>query len=439
MLLALTLIAFILLNILSVLAGKRFPLVLDMTEEKLYELSGETEQIVGELPDETTLYIFSSEAAYPLMLRETIRRYAKLTQKLHVLYVDPLENPVLMSHYQQMGHTLNPYDILVEGAKRIKVVPYQNLILYEEGRVSGIDLEQQLTSSILYVNSLSAPRAVFTTGHNERPSNSLKKLFSDNNFTMETKAVLPDELLTPEVIIIAAPTADFSSEQVTVLKKNLADGSKLMVFLEPGEDKMPNLDSFLKEYGLASRRDILFEQKAFAAGLPQYIIPMYATHPVNAYFANNPIFSVVPSASSLQLVSDALHSTQALLTTTNDAYAKPGGSYTNTKIEAGDEKGKFTVAALADDKVFLMGSRMVYSDDLMAATSYANRMFLTRVLGALWQEDIAVSIPPKSLSGAPLPLAGKQAETIGLVLSVILPLLVLAAGTFVTLRRRKRL
>lgn len=82
---------------------------------------------------------------------------------------------------------------------------------------------------------------------------------------------------------------------------------------------------------------------------------------------------------------------------------------------------------------------MVYADDLMGASSYANRLFLVGVLGALWQEDIGVSIPPKTLESAPLPLAGNQAETIGLILSVILPVMVLAAGAYVTLRRRKSL
>ncbi|NLA53051.1 MAG: hypothetical protein GX858_01645, partial [Clostridiales bacterium] len=105
LLLALTLTAFTLLNVFSLLAGQRFALVLDMTEEKLYELSGQTEQVLSEMPEDTTLKIFSREEAYPQMLRDTIRRYAILTAKLHVLYVDPLENPVLMSHYQQMGHS----------------------------------------------------------------------------------------------------------------------------------------------------------------------------------------------------------------------------------------------------------------------------------------------------------------------------------------------
>lgn len=438
-LLVLTLTAFILLNVLSNLAGRRFDLVLDLTEERLYALSQQTREVLENLPEETTLYIFSGENEYPLMLRETLRRVALLADNLQITYADPLENPLLMTHYQQMGHTLNPYDILVEGAKRIRVIPYQNLILYENGLVSGIDLEQQLASALIYVNSLSAPRAVFTAGHQERPSNALKKLFSDNNFTVETKAVLSGEMMQPEIIIMAAPAIDFSSEQVAVLKESLAQGSKLMVFLEPGEAGLPNLDAFLKEYGLTARRSVLFEQRAFAAGLPQYIIPMYAAHPINEYFKDNPIYVVAPSSGALQLDDDSPVKAQALLTTTDDAYAKSNANYTLTKKEDGDETGRFTVAALSDDKVFLMGSRMVYSDDLMSASTYANRMFLTRVVGFIWQEETAVNIPPKSLSGAPLPLAGKQAEMIGLVLSAVFPLTVLAAGAFVTLRRRKKL
>lgn len=439
LLLALTLFAFVLVNILAGLVRIRYDTALDLTEEKLYALSGETQQILSTLGEETNVFVFASESEYPVMLREMMRRYAKLTDKLHVSYVDPIENPVLMSHYQQMGHALNAYDILVEGANRIRVVPYQSLIIYKDSQVSGIDLEQQLSGALLYTNSIYAARAVFTLGHNERPSAALKKLFSDNNFVVETKAVLRDEMLVPEVIIVAAPTVDFSPEHIETLKECVEGGSSIMVFLEPGEGAMPHLDTFLAEYGLKTERDVLFEEKAFAAGLPQYIIPMYSSHLINAYFVDNPVFVVSPSSSALQIKSDLFHTVDELLTTTPDAYSKSSRSFISATREEGDKTGRFTVAALSDGKIFLMGSRMVYSDDLMGATSYANRMFLTRVLNALWQQGATVSIPAKTLSAAPLPLQGDQAETIGVLLAVVLPLMVLALGAYVNIRRRKNL
>ena len=83
--------------------------------------------------------------------------------------------------------------------------------------------------------------------------------------------------------------------------------------------------------------------------------------------------------------------------TTSAAYAKNDLHYTSSEQTAQDAAGQFAVAAIAEDSVFVCGSRMIYADDLMATSSDANRMFLTRVVGALYSENVAVSIPAKTL------------------------------------------
>ena len=80
---------------------------------------------------------------------------------------------------------------------------------------------------------------------------------------------------------------------------------------------------------------------------------------------------------------------------------------------------------------------MVYADDLMNADSYANRMFFTQVLGALWQESVALNLPPVRLQNAVLPITGYQANLLAIVFTGVLPLLALAAGFAVKLRRRR--
>ena len=160
---------------------------------------------------------------------------------------------------------------------------------------------------------------------------------------------------------------------------------------------------------------MLFEPQAYAGAAAHNIIPMYAGHEINAYFAENPIYVVSPSTSSLTLegVGPAKGRAQALLATTSAAYAKDSLHYTSSEQTEQDAAGQFTVAAIAEGSVFVCGSRMIYADDLMATSSYANRMFLTRVVNALYSESVAVSIPAKTLDSALLAVSAGQARALG--------------------------
>lgn len=434
--------AFVLVNLCTMLTSERMDLSLDMTTSGLYALSEDTKALVSGLEETTSLYVFSSENEYPSMYREILRRYAQAGTKLSITYVDPVENPVLVSHFNQRGVMPSSFDILVEGAKRLKLISYANTYVTDANhQVTAIDLEQQLTAALAFVNSEYTPRAVFTTGHNERPTAALTKLFTDNNFTVETKAVAQDTADAPEIIIIAAPSADFTAQDITKLRAWLNHGSKLMIFLEPGDTAMPNLSAFLAEYGMRFDGNVLFEPQAYAGAAAHNIIPMYASHEINAYFANNPLYVVSPSTSSLTLegVGTANGRAQALLATTSSAYAKNSLHYTSSEQTDQDAAGQFTVAAIAEGSVFVCGSRMIYADDLMATSSYANKMFLTRVVGALYSENVTVSIPAKTLDSALLAISAGEARGLGILLTAVLPAAALLCGVTIIIRRRRTL
>ncbi|NLV58527.1 MAG: GldG family protein [Clostridiales bacterium] len=437
LILVLSLCVFALLNLCAQAIDRRYHPALDLTEGKLYALSDETRRVVADLTDETTVYVFSPQEEYPAMLREMLRRYEQLSPNIRVAYVDPAANPVLLTHYQQMGAELSAADILVEGQRRIKAIAYGDLILYDGNTPKGIDLEQKLASAHVYVNSAYTPRVVFTTGHGERPTRALQTLFTDHNYTLETKAIAVEDAAQPEIMVVAAPTYDFTVEDLALLDAYVAAGGKLMVFVEPSSAEMPNLSGFLQQWGMAVQHNVVFEPKAFAAGSQHNIIPMYTSSAVNAYFADHPVYVAMPSASSITVEGLAAHRVEPLLRTTSDAYAKTDLAYTSTQQAEGDAPGPFVVAALAGESVFLAGSRMIYADDLMSVESYGNRMFLAQVLSALWQETVTLAIPAKSLENAPLPITGEQAQTLAIVLAVVLPLMALALGTAVRLRRRR--
>ena len=136
---------------------------------------------------------------------------------------------------------------------------------------------------------------------------------------------------------------------------------------------------------------------------------------------------------------------EAVLYSTNDAYRKQSVQYATAQREDGDETGRAVLAALcsrtlSDGRqatVFAAGSRMLYADDLMGATTYANSLFLFQVIGYLCGDRATLSIPPKTMSVSPLPITHAQATAWGAMLIIAVPLAVLAAGLRTTCRRRR--
>ena len=170
LLLALALCAYVLTNLCVRLADDRFGLSLDMTQERLYELSELTGEACAWLSEPVCVYVVSAQSDYPAMLREMLSRYTRLSPLISVEYVDPYANPVFLEHYAQMGLQLEEGDLLVEGAVRSKTVSYGQLLLTDaQGEITGIDLEQQLTSALLYVNNDAMPQAAFITGLTSGP------------------------------------------------------------------------------------------------------------------------------------------------------------------------------------------------------------------------------------------------------------------------------
>lgn len=444
--LCLVLLLFVLVNACAALLAQKFDITADMTEEKLYRFSDVTTQIAQSITQETNIYVISAQADYPSMLNEVLSRYAKLSPQINVAYIDPYENPMFLDHYKQMGFTLAQMDLLVEGAQRAKQIAYEDILTYSDGEVTGINIEQQVSGALLYVGSTTNPQAVFTTGHNERGSASLEKLFADNNFVTEQTPLTGEGDIAADVVVISSPTKDFEAAQTAKLERYLEQGGSLMVFLEPGVNTFTNLSALLEKWNLGVTNNVIFEDKAYVLNNPLNLIPMYTNHPINSYFADNQYYVVMPSARGVEVLDTALSSldTKPVLISTTDAYAKAELQYNSTKRAPGDEAGPFVLAAASQSKVagggkvFLAGSRSVYADDIMGAQSYANTAFLAQTLNYLWDGGVSISIPAKTIVSPPLAVNFSQSVLIAIVLVIILPLCVAVVGIGVY-RKRKHL
>jgi gliding motility-associatede transport system auxiliary component len=445
----LCIIAFILINIFGHKAVERYNLKLDLTENALYEFSDISSDAALSLNTEVKITVFNREEDYVVMLREVLQRYSSLSSQISLEFIDPYENPVLIDSLAARGIQIHENDILMEGTAREKVFSIEDMYTLNAGRtdITGLNAEQQLTSALYFINDSSVPVAAFSDGHNERPSNALTALFSSNNYDVirgNLSSVLRDS---PDLLIIAAPSRDFLTEDMILLESYMEQGGNTLIFIEPSSVSFPNLEGFLEEWGIIVGEELIFEDQAYTAGNPVNIVPMYAPHMINRYFMETRVFLTMPSSRSLYESprSGTAYSIKPVLGSTPGSYGKSGYQFSNLDREAMDVEGPFNLVMSSEktlddntvSRLIAVGSMKIYGDDLMGFSSYGNSEFLVQTINWIADEESSIHIPAKKIKADPLNLQSGQILTLAFIICGLIPLAFLAAGILMFIRRKR--
>ncbi|MDC7232975.1 MAG: GldG family protein [Spirochaetales bacterium] len=442
-------ISFLLLNTAGHKAVERFSLKLDLTENALYEFSDLTVQTARSLSTDVQIKVFSREEDYVVMLREVLKRFSALSPRINVEFIDPLQNPVLVDAYAARGLQIHENDILLEGPVREKVYSIEDLYTLNGSRtqITGLNAEQQLTSALYYINDSHVPVAAFTDGHNERPGESLMSLFTANNYELARGNLSSLIQRNPGILVIAAPSRDFTDEEIPLLHRYMDQGGKALVFLEPSSVPFPRLEGFLAQWGIRAGEELVLEEQAYTAGNPVNIVPMYGPHEINRYFMETRIFLTMPSARSLYEFPDAgtAYKIRTVLASTPGSYGKQGYGFSSPDREAGDPQGPFNLVMSSEksldngsvSRLVAAGSMKMYGDDLMGFSSYGNSEFLVQTINWLSDEQSLVHIPPKKIKSDPLNLQSGQILSLGILVCALIPVLFLTAGILMLVRRKR--
>ena len=458
----------VVVNAVAMLAVGRFSLKLDLTDSKLYQLSPVSYRMAKELTAPVRITVFSAEQDFPAMLREILVGYEKLDKRISVGYTDPFENPKLVDSFLQRGTRIQQSDIVVESGGKFSRYTVEDLYLFDNAKtkVTGVRAEQQLTGAILQLGSKRQPVVRFTDGHNENPSKALMELFSKNNYQTRRIALAISPLDSgTDLVVLASPTRDFAVQEIAALEEYLNQGGSLMVFLAPSVTSMPLLEALLGRWGIAYGTGVVFEPQAHISDNLVNIVPRYGQHEINVYFGDKRYFLLMPSARVMTPTEKPSYDLDVMtvLLSTPDAYAKGENNPSSPERSPKDPQGPFSLAlttskpitdkalpsvkapsvgtsaigAKKQARLFAAGSAMIYADDILALSTFANADFLTQTINWLNPEQNAVSIPAKTIAPNPLTILPGEATAMGIILIGIVPLLILAAGVFVAIRRRR--
>ena len=308
--------------------------------------------------------------------------------------------------------------------------------------------ENAITSGIAKVTRETSYQLYELTGHGEAA------LSSDFTDTLNNAGVTTAELnLTTAgsipadaaAVLINAPGADLTDAETTILTDYVANGGKLFVATDFTTDT-PNLDTLLAACGMARQPGLLIETDTdhYPYGYPQtYLLPTLASNEITAGVSQN-MMVYTPIAQGITTDEDSEFSFTDLLTTGDTAYSMENYATAETAQKADtDPEGTFAVAVAAENVT--TGARVVWVNcpnlllsNINQAVSGGNAQFLGSVVNWMNGEQTTAVISAKSMSAASLSVPTSAALPLGVLFTLVLPIICLIAGAVVCVVRRRR-
>ena len=219
-----------------------------------------------------------------------------------------------------------------------------------------------------------------------------------------------------------------------------------MVLAGPTEDgTLENLYSILSDYGVEVQEGIVVEEdrEHYAFQAPYVLLPDMASDEITDPLLEENYYAILPIAQGMTVNSTEKGTVTELLTTSDTAFSKVDGySLTTYEKEDGDIDGPFTVGLSIEGsnegQIVWFSSSQFLEDMYNSYSSGANLDLAMNALSSLVGENDAVSIRSKSLNYNYLTISDSVSTVLKQLMIGVFPLVYLAIGGVVILRRRKR-
>lgn len=429
----------------------------DVTDNKLYEITDITKNMVGALEEDVTVFVLANKDDYDTTVLQTLSRYETLSKHLKFEYIDPKVNPEFAKKYDV--DAAKEGSLIVVSDKRHKYIGYDELYESEfdystySNNTTGYDCEGQLTSAIDFCISDEMPKLYIVKGHNEAElSDSFRSMLSKSNYDMTELNLLKEDAVPEDAaaIIIDAPVADFSKEDAAKVKAYIDKGGKALIISSYSPQKLKNFDSIMEAYGVSLVPGVIVEQNTdnyYQA--PYFLLPQIKNDPVTAELLRRDRLVLMPYAQGAK-VKEVLPegvSVSEILVTSGEAFARVDfENNTDFKKSASDEMGPFSVGLSVQKqcgdetaKILYFTSEAIIADNVDSMTAGSNTLMVSAGVAQMAAgKESSVSIPVKSFDRENITVNRTTAVILALLLAGVVPLIVFISGLVVWISRRKR-
>ena len=458
---ALLIIVVIAANMLLSTLSDRYSWALDFTSTGMYDISDATKQVVNSLDPSLNIEItvFYKESAYPYYLSEPIKRFANLSDNISVTYVDPEKNPGQLTAFGDEYNIQSGASVL-KGGDRVRVFNVDDYL--ESDTETGsmhIYVEERLAAGVLFVTKDEIPVVYFLNGHGEEGYDSLMNMIANNGAEVEEINLMTDTSgfdPASKLMVICNPKRDYSDSEIRLIDDFLNNenvlGRNLMYFSSTDAVSVPNLEKYLREWGIEFANDMVLDSEYCVGTTPYMVIPQFSTEEImNTGTVPSTVTSpIMPNSRSVNLLfaENTMYKTQSLISTFEESsYSKDKSVVSSTwDRQDADKSGPFSLAALSmkykylnnvQVQSYVMASGSVDMLDGNILTYSGNGEYIMQLYKLMVNEqDDTILAAQKSTSSTVVTLSKNQTLTMTLIVLVVLPLICLIVGLAVYIRRR---
>jgi ABC-type uncharacterized transport system involved in gliding motility auxiliary subunit len=418
----------------------------DLTRSGLYTLSPKSALVTKKLDSDlrVTGFYRPSQADSKRQMQDLLSLYQQQSRYVKVQFLDPDQNA---TEALRLGVTIAG-SIVMQYKERSPVV----LTL-------DAQTESDVTGAMLRLESNRSPILCWATGDGERD---LKDTDQTNGYSsaaalLKTSNYQTKDLLLSQqtqissdcdVVAVVGVRRPLSEVSVKALQDYVSGGGKLLFALDPWASDpgiLSTANAVLQPFGVGFSGGLVLEGDAAhqaASGPSTPVAFDFGASPISKNLQRKYVFFVQPTS----ITGDASNgfSSVDVVTTTNQAYqiAQPRNSAART---ANDKGGPFvlmrtlqqTKGSGAKGRVVLVGTSAIAENQALPPNaSGANPDLFLGTLDWLSQQEDLIGVSPKPAAAQPLALTASQERLNYLLTLVLLPLLIIAAGAAVFVRRR---
>jgi ABC-type uncharacterized transport system involved in gliding motility auxiliary subunit len=436
----------IIVLVLSHTHNKRY----DLTEEKKFTLSDQTVKLLSNLDQEVTALVFHVDTGnYLTQANNLLDQYRYQSKKFRIQPINTNKEPVEARKY----NLTSPNSLVLKTEDKQEVV----------SRI----VEEDVTNALIKILSEGRKTVYFTEGHGERnigrneedqfaiAAEALRKSSYDIKTINLMKEAIPPDC---DLLIIAGPKTDLINQELQQVKTYLDAGGSVFVMLETIEE-YSNLNSFLMDKGLKIDNDIIIDPMSNQL-LGSYFMPVgvYGKHKIVENFNIITFFLLTRSLMILDENPGNIN-WSSIVNSSPSSLSKPGESLKSgtVKIEQGDKRGPFTIAAAAswalgnqpasdgeetqkkqnkqDEARLVVAGNTNFASNQFFNVQGNGDLFLNSV-SWLTEKESLISIRPKEATMSSVFLTAQDKQAIMLVSLGLLPITVILAGIVAYINRK---
>jgi ABC-type uncharacterized transport system involved in gliding motility auxiliary subunit len=444
--------------------ANRYDKSYDATANKQFSLSDQTVKAVKNLQKDVAVTYFGETSNFP-QARDLLGRYASLSPKLKVDYVDPVKKPQLAraAGVRQEGTIVVNTGARQEDAKALT--------------------EEDVTGALIRSLKGGERTVCFLSGSGEHSLDDnagggfsmLKDALEHNNYkarpvnlaqpgappasgtgtvigqVQQANVEIPKDC---SVLVSGGPKLAYSAAEAAALKAYVENGGSVLFLMDtplrigPQEgNENPEVVKMLADWGVTMNNDLALDTSGvgqiFGLGPEVAMVTAYESQPIVREFKEG-VPTAIPLSRTLAISPSTKGGSIDKLISTSD------NSFAVTSVQGPIDpkkgvKGPLLLAAAgtyktgkpgASGRFVVFGSSQWAVNNFLGSRQIANRDLALNTLNWLTSDEDLISIRPKETEDRRLDISGNRMNMVFWWSVVLLPLTVVGAGLMVWWRRR---